>query len=264
MIKAIFFDVDGTLLSFKTHEVPESTRKAFELLRKTDIKLFVSTGRTPLGFKKVEDRLGLDFDGHIYSNGQYVVVDDKVIHDMFLPKEDLKNLVSYIEEKQIATTFSELDYTYHNLANDRMRELMKFVGGTTPKFNFDNPRRVEKHKTYQISPYILKEEEEEFFSYAPNLRGVRWNKLFVDVIPKEGGKGTGIKKLIEYLGIKREETMAFGDGGNDADMLAFVGHGIAMGNAHEDAIKVSDYVTDHVDEDGLYKALVKYGVIGEL
>src|SRR5690606_6388255 len=62
MIKAIFFDIDGTLLSFKTHQVPDSTRQAFQLLKEKDIKVFVSTGRS---FNQLEHIRYLDFDGFI-------------------------------------------------------------------------------------------------------------------------------------------------------------------------------------------------------
>lgn len=45
MVKAIFFDIDGTLVSFQTHTVPESTREALRLLREKGIKVFIATGR---------------------------------------------------------------------------------------------------------------------------------------------------------------------------------------------------------------------------
>ena len=45
MVKAVFFDIDGTLVSFKTHEVPLSTVECLKALRSKGIKTFVSTGR---------------------------------------------------------------------------------------------------------------------------------------------------------------------------------------------------------------------------
>lgn len=47
MIKAVFFDVDGTLVSFKTHQVPQSTLEAIKELQAKGIKVFVATGRHP-------------------------------------------------------------------------------------------------------------------------------------------------------------------------------------------------------------------------
>ena len=48
MIKAAFFDIDGTLLSFKTHAMPESTKRALRALRERGIKTVISTGRSML------------------------------------------------------------------------------------------------------------------------------------------------------------------------------------------------------------------------
>lgn len=45
MIKAVFFDIDGTLVSFKTHKLPDSTVRALDLLREKGIKVFIATGR---------------------------------------------------------------------------------------------------------------------------------------------------------------------------------------------------------------------------
>jgi hydroxymethylpyrimidine pyrophosphatase-like HAD family hydrolase len=83
----------------------------------------------------------------------------------------------------------------------------------------------------------------------------------VDVIPKEGGKVDGIQKIMERFGLAREEIMAFGDGENDRDMLLFAGIGVAMGNGKETVKAAADYVTDHIDQDGVEKALIHFGLI---
>lgn len=62
-------------------------------------------------------------------------------------------------------------------------------------------------------------------------------------------------------GITREQTMAFGDGGNDTDMLAYAGIGVAMGNATAEPKAAADYITDDVDHDGVRNALLHFGVL---
>ena len=69
MIKAIFFDIDGTLLSHRTKGIPQSTTEAFRLLRKKGILLFTSTGRHMLEMEDLPLQ-NLDFDGYITLNGQ--------------------------------------------------------------------------------------------------------------------------------------------------------------------------------------------------
>ena len=69
MVKAIFFDIDGTLVSFQTHTVPESSREALRLLREKGIKVFIATGRPKT---LMMDAVGdLDFDGYVTLNGAY-------------------------------------------------------------------------------------------------------------------------------------------------------------------------------------------------
>ena len=57
------------------------------------------------------------------------------------------------------------------------------------------------------------------------------------------------------------ECMAFGDGGNDIAMLQHAGIGVAMGNAEDDVKQYADYITDSVDEDGIFKALKHLNII---
>lgn len=265
MIRAIFFDVDGTLLSFQTHEMTELTRKSLDELKKKGVKLFIATGRSPLSFQHLSKLINYDFDGYIFCNGQYVTIGEQVIHDQPLDRDGLVVLSKYIENKEIATTFTEIDYSYMNLINDRVYKLQEMLGHTLiePELQ-DMSKRIMEHKTYQLSAYIVDEEEDEFFNISDKFRGVRWHPIFTDVIPRDGGKDVGIQKVLDFYGFDRSEAMAFGDGGNDTDMISYVAYGIAMGNAVESAKKASVYVTAEAENEGIYKALRKFDLVGEL
>jgi hydroxymethylpyrimidine pyrophosphatase-like HAD family hydrolase len=67
--------------------------------------------------------------------------------------------------------------------------------------------------------------------------------------------------VLEHYGIRQEEMIAFGDGENDMEMLQFAGIGIAMGNAEKEVKAVADYVTDDIDDDGIWKACRHFGLI---
>ena len=67
--------------------------------------------------------------------------------------------------------------------------------------------------------------------------------------------------MASHFGIEINETMAFGDGGNDVAMLKRAGVGVAMGNANESIRAQADYVTTSVDDDGIKNALVHWNVI---
>lgn len=261
MIKSVFFDIDGTLISFKTHKMPESTKKSLNLLREKGIKLFIATGRSPYALPAIKNVLDFQFDGYVMLNGQYCIVGDEVIRDTALPEKSIRAVLPYMEEKKISCEFVELNYSYINFENERVWELQKFLGNTVKKNNIENPERSLTNKTYQLCAYIKDYEEKEYFENMPGCRGVRWNPLFVDVIPEDGGKGVGIEKLLNHQGYSKDESMAFGDGGNDIEMLEYVKIGVAMGNARDIVKESADYVTDDVDSDGIYNALIHYGVL---
>ena len=96
MIKAAFFDIDGTLVSFKTHEVPASTVRALHQLRSQGILTFIATGRHIL---TVNNLGNLKFDGYMTLNGSYCFIDLKVIYKHSIPPADISMLVNYLQEK---------------------------------------------------------------------------------------------------------------------------------------------------------------------
>ena len=101
MIKAIFFDIDGTLVSFKTHKIPESTTQALHTLKAKGIKLFIATGRPPYDLKFLIDEFGDLFTGYITFNGQYCYDSTgKILHEEDLNREDLIQFTNYIKDKR--------------------------------------------------------------------------------------------------------------------------------------------------------------------
>ena len=125
----------------------------------------------------------------------------------------------------------------------------------------DAYERALNEKVYQLNVFVSEEEEGDFMQLMPNSKTARWTSHFTDIIPKDGGKNKGIDAIINHFGIKLEETMAFGDGGNDIDMLKHAGIGIAMENARDDVKEIADFITTSVDDDGITNALKYYNVL---
>ena len=67
-----------------------------------------------------------------------------------------------------------------------------------------------------------------------------------------------LKKLAEYLGIKREEIIACGDAGNDLSMIEYAGLGVAMENGTQDVKDIANHITDSNDNDGIAKVINKF------
>lgn len=258
MIKAAFFDIDGTLLSHKTNTVPASAAGALARLREQGILTFIATGRPICVLAELRPLEGLTFDGVISLNGSYCRNDKEVIFDSPIPREDIVTLLEYLKENPYPCIFVEAESMYINFHNDRVRRVQEAIHSSMPAIGDLN--RGYDHNIYQIMLYMT---DEELARLPPlkHIRITRWTYGGVDVIPASGGKSLGIEKILEYYGISKKETIAFGDGENDVDMLRAVGTAVAMGNACGAAKEAAHYVTDSVDDDGIWNALVYLGVL---
>lgn len=261
MIQAVFFDIDGTLVSFQTHTIPDPTRRALFALRERGVKLFIATGRPPVSLGVLRRGFDFEFDAYITINGQYCCNRDGVIYERTLPPDSIRRIVPYMEREQIACSFVELERTYYNLVNDKVRTLNRMLGEPDKKDRVEDVSQAHLRPIYQLSPYVSKWEEGAFLEHMPGCKAVRWHDIFMDAIPVDGGKPVGMDRVLEYYGIDLADTMAFGDGGNDVDMLRHAGIGVAMGNALDEAKQAADYVTDTVDEEGVANALKHFGLI---
>ena len=257
MIKAVFFDIDGTLVSFKTHEVPPSTVAALAALREKGVKVFIATGRQ----RGSINNLGtLQFDGYITLNGGYCIAGNEVIYKRSIPRADIEALIRYQQEKPFPCALVEEDGLFQNYIDDTARQLYGLLNFPLPPL-----RPLEENNGKEVFQLIAffrdGEEEQQIMAALPHCEATRWNPLFADVVPQGSSKAIGIDKIIAHYGIRLEETMAFGDGGNDIPMLRHAGIGVAMGNSTTEVQAAADWVTTSVDEDGIMNALRHFGVI---
>ncbi|NDV65966.1 Cof-type HAD-IIB family hydrolase [Bacteroides sp. 224] len=256
MIKALFFDIDGTLVSFKTHCIPQSTIDAINEVRKKGIKVFIATGRPKIIINNLGD---LKFDGFITMNGAFCYIEDEVIHENSIPNTDVKTAVQLVTDRNITCVFvteNKMSLVNPSQLSDEFSKDLAVQ--QLPQISIDE---ILQEDIYQMSPFITSEEEPEFMAQIPGCEAGRWHPTFVDVVAKGNGKDRGIDEVIKRIGIKLEETMAFGDGGNDISMLRHAGIGVAMGNAKDHVKAVANYVTDSVDNDGILKALKHFNLV---
>ena len=114
---------------------------------------------------------------------------------------------------------------------------------------------------FQRTAFFPQERDEEIRTCLPHCTFARWFPTFADVIAEGVDKSVGLAQMGAFFGIRQDEMMAFGDGGNDISMIRYAGIGVAMGNAGDEVKAAADYVTDSVDNDGVGKALRHFGVI---
>ena len=243
MVKAIFFDVDGTLVSFRTHTIPPSALAALHALREKGIKLFLATGRHRVMLRPV-DRL-FSFDGQVTLSGQYCFAGGRVLHSNPMPRDSVEELVAAARDGAFSCIFLEGEEVYLNCINDYTRQFISDLDRTI----------------YQAVTFLTRENEGLLLDRAPHLKTTRWHPNFLDVLPPTGGKDKGVAALLAHYGIAPEEAMAFGDGENDLSMLMAVGVGVAMGSASDYVKERADYAAPTVDEDGVAAALKHFGLL---
>lgn len=259
MIKAVFFDIDGTLVSFNTHQIPDSAVKAIKQLQTNGIKVFIATGRHLAAINNTGD---LEFDGYITLNGGYCYAGrNKTIYKRPLPKEDIRNLVHYLEEEG---TFPCVFVREHDFFINYKDETTDALFGmlNLPISTVMPARHAPDEEVFQLIAFFEgKQKEQIMTSVMPHCEATSWHPSFADVVPQGSSKSVGIDKIIEYYGLSLHETMAFGDGGNDISMLKHAGIGVAMGNAKDDVKQQADYITTSVDQDGIANALRHFKLI---
>lgn len=259
MTKAIFFDIDGTLVSFNTHSIPQSAIQALALLKEKGIKVFIATGRPYLAIDNLGD---LEFDGFITLNGGYCLTAQKeVIYKNSIAPQDIESLVDYITNN---TSFPCMAVTENNISanyiDDKVEEILKLIKFMTPPIA--DIREIVGKEIFQLISFFDSEQEKWIMeNVLPNCDSTRWNPLFTDVVAKGNSKQVGMDQMLAHFGIDLSETMAFGDGGNDIPMLRHAAISVAMGNAADDVKQSALYVTDSVDDNGVWNALKHFGVI---
>lgn len=260
-IKAIFLDIDGTLVSFKTHKIPESTLEAVARLRSQGVKVFIATGR-PLLY--INNLTGLTYDGMVTATGAYCIDSEgNVIQNRCIPKTDIVRVANHLTahpEENFPIIFISSREMFISQYIESLEQVAQFLNIQIPEQR--DIRAALDMDVLQMIAFMPVERQKQFMdNLMPECASMRWHPAFVDIIAKGISKSNGIDAILAKEGISLEETMAFGDGGNDIDMLKHVGCGIAMGNASDEVKQAADYVTTEVDNDGIYHALQHFKLI---
>jgi len=257
-IKAIFFDIDGTLVPIGHQGMLSSTVAALDAARAAGVKLFVNTGRP----RYFIDNLGdYPFDGYVCMNGGQAIYEGRTIYKRPIDQEDVRRIIEVAEANNLACAAFAANHLRLNFHNERERGVSASIN-----VHFDTVGPLECMKEEEIFQFTIycTVEEEKLFTGLKHVIFPRWLDIFTDVDRDDSSKAAGMARVAEILGIGMEETMAFGDGGNDLSMLQAAGIGVAMGNAVPEVQAEADYVTAPADADGIAQALRHFGVIDNL
>lgn len=259
--KIIFFDIDGTLIGEESHIMLESTKKAIRKARENGHVCIVNTGRTKkLVGKDIEDLV--EFDGYIYGCGTMINYHGKELMRETFSEEMGKRIVDSLRKYKIDAVLEGKENDYND-AIDRINtvEFRDFV----MRFKDEKYGSFEEaighfDKFYAYADDITKMEAFQA-DFKKELDFVDREHGFFEIMPKGYSKASGMDYLLQSLDIPMENTVAIGDSANDLPMLEHARTAIVMGNAPDNIKDIADFVTTHVDEDGIWNALKWIGVI---
>jgi len=259
MKKLIFFDIDGTLLDHDK-KVPATTKESIRGLQEAGHIVAIATGRAPYHFEELREELGID--SYVCLNGQYVVYQGQPLYGNPIAQEALQQLTEQAVQLDHPIIYAgseamKMNVTEHVHIDSSWGELKL----TIPEYD---PEYYVGRDIYQAIIFCTEEEETAYIKrFSGQLDFVRWGPYGIDVLPAGGSKAGGIKQLVQLLEFDLEDTIAFGDYLNDLEMLAYVGHGVAMGNAPEIVKQAARHVTRDVDQDGIQHGLRMLGLLNK-
>lgn len=257
-IKALFFDIDGTLITPKTRNIPESVVLTLKKLQEQGILIIVATGRSILA---VEPLRYLGFDGYVTFNGSACYdKNGNQLSRKTISEESISRLLEYTVNRSLNFILMYENRTALSQADPGITDSYIKLGLPIPPVLDRNNADITN--VLQTNVFISPEEEAAFMeTVMPDCVAARWTPRFADVNPIGISKKIGLELFCEYFDLDVSETMAFGDGGNDITMLQYAGIGVAMGNAGDNVKLVANYITSDADDDGILKALEHYGLI---
>ena len=254
--KIVFFDVDGTLTNSEDGTISDSTKKALKALKNNGIKVVAATGR-PLSMCKELVELGIDT--FITANGGYVKHKEKVIHKIPMDKKVMLEVIEFAIKENHALSYYTEDFSMNGI-NDL--KIFKALQETLSLREYPNTNTlIYDEEVYLMCLFANDDDVLKYIKTFPHLTFKRWHPYVLNVLQHDVSKSIAILKVLDYFGIDRSESLAFGDGENDVDMLELVGLSIAMGNGNEKLKNIADFVTKKSNEDGIEFALKKYGLI---
>lgn len=254
--KYFFFDIDGTLAVGEPGDqyIPESTKKALQMLRDNGHFLAIATGR---GYGMAKDYMEtLGFENMISDGGNGITLNKELLSIEPLDKEKCLKLIEELEEKNIAWALSADEKMRRLAPNERFHEETQDTYMKTEVVEGLDPQSFKEIKKVFIA---CERGVEDTIDMLKELPFVRFHDEYLFVEPDD--KSVGIKKVMDHFKADYKDVVVFGDEKNDLKMFRDEWLSIAMGNAIDELKEKATYVTSDVDKDGIYNACKHFGWI---
>nr|WP_297177411.1 HAD hydrolase family protein [uncultured Agathobaculum sp.] len=251
--KYFFFDIDGTLSLGQTMVMPGSAVRCLEQLRANGHFTALATGRLQASAAWFAAQHG--FENFVADGGYSLTVGGEIAEMRGLPVADCVALIGRLEAAGIPWAVTPVNERMCVTSDERYLPFAPpeyFPTEYDPTFDY---RALDV--LYKVNIACTAEQQQDIdFAGLPT---VRYNPDILLVEPVE--KQNGIRRMVQRLGIPDGDVVIFGDGTNDVCMFGQGWFSVAMGNARDALKRMADYVTDPVDQDGLWNACKHFGWI---
>lgn len=198
MIKAVFLDIDGTLLSNTTGQIPKSAGEAIDSMRMNGVKVFTATGRhmSEIRDLPVDD---IRFDGYITLNGQLCLDSRKeLLYGEAIGERDVELMLAMFEEKKVPVMLVEKDRMYINYIDELVEKAQAAINTPVPEIGTYSGEPI-----YQFILYSEERMAEEIVAGLDGCKMTRWNPYGVDIISKNGEKWPESGRFYRIVGFDR-------------------------------------------------------------
>lgn len=267
MIKAVFIDIDGTLINSR-REINERTKDIVRKCIERNIKIVLTSGRSRYDTLNYKNEVGAS-PYIISSNGAevYDINKKKVIYSEPIEKKRMIELFNYAEKNNYKINLNYDTELIMNVAfypdeMDRKRTKEQIIEViNTKKIVQCVISSKELEKLQEFKKYIVEEMPElKIVNESKRLKNPNLkpsSHYYCDITSSIISKGKAVKELCKYLNINKDDIIVIGDGENDISMFEVANYSVAMENAIEQLKAKSNYITDSNDEDGVAKFLEK-------
>lgn len=260
MRKALFFDIDGTLLTEDTHQLPESTRKALERARDLGHLVLINTGRTYGNLGALKELLPAD--GWLCGCGTYIWVEGRELYHHVIPHEQGVQLKRDLIACGMDGVLEGLEGCYGRKDSwipevICLKEFLdqngalKLQGWEEDSYDFDKCYLRADENSRREAAF----ERMDFMDIID-----RGNSAY-ECVPKGHSKATAIEKVLRIYNIPLGDAYVFGDSSNDLSMFRYARNCIAMGKHSPVLEPYTTFITRTVEEDGIAFALEQLGII---
>ncbi|BCJ95652.1 haloacid dehalogenase [Anaerocolumna cellulosilytica] len=261
----LVLDIDGTLTNSKK-EITKQTEDAIMAIQERGHIVVLASGRPTPGIVPLAKKLRLsEYNGYILSyNGAKIIncKSGEVIYQKVLPKDIIPQLHAAALKHSVGIISYENDCVITDMEIDEYMDKEARLNGIAI-------RKIENFSTYITFDvnkclmtghgHVLEKIEPEMKKEFGHLLNIyRSEPFFLEIMPHNIDKAHSLSKLLEHLGLSKEQMISCGDGFNDLSMIQYAGMGVAMSNAQEIVKESADYITLSNDEDGVAHVIEKF------